>query len=259
MLVDTHAHLYWDSYEDDLGEVIKKCKENGVELIINVGVDLESSKKALAQDLSPLVSYSTAGTHPHDVSGFTNTDELEKLILENKEKIIAVGECGLDFFFRNPEDDSEQERATQQNAYKTQVDLARRLNLPLIIHCRDAWSDIFIKELEGTKGLFHNFSGTKEDAKKALDLGFYLSFSCVITYPKNQELRDLIKDIPLDRILTETDCPFLPPQTIRGERNDPSYIKEVIDVIAQTKGISPEETSSQILKNTRKLFNLPDF
>jgi TatD DNase family protein len=260
MLVDSHAHLYWDSYQEDFNDVIQRAKDNDIKLIINIGVDLETSKKCLELSADGIQLYFTIGIHPHDGNNNLNDEsihrlieDLERLYGDQPDKIVAIGECGLDYYSRDSAPSSI-DKELQMKLYKVQVELAKKLGLPLVIHCRDAWEHIFIPELSGTTGVFHNFSGSIDDVKKALELGYYLSISCVATYPKNEPLRLLLKDIPLDRILTETDCPFLPPQQIRGQRNEPSYIPEVVKVIAEAKGISFEEAATQILKNTLTLF-----
>lgn len=256
MLVDTHAHLYWDSYQSDLEQVLGRAKQNGVGLIINIGTDLSTSQSALrlASLTQGIDMYATVGIHPHDGGEINPKDitdlinQLEALYRANPEKIIAIGECGLDF--------SRDSSTNQLELYKSQSLLAKKLNLPLVVHCRDAWDQIFIPELKGVTGVFHTFSGTAADAKKALELGYYLSFSCTLTYPKNDQLRQILKDLPLDKILTETDCPFLPPQQIRGERNEPMYIKEVVKVISEAKGVSTQEIEEAVHRNTLQLFSL---
>lgn len=270
MLVDTHAHLYWEDYQNDLDQVLKRCFDNQIGLIINIGTDLQTSTQALqqAQKITSPTIYATIGLHPHEgtiLSGLQIEEEivkLEELYSGNKERVVAIGECGLDFFFRenaglNHTDLSQDDqKANQRKLFKAQIQLAKKLDLPLVAHCRDAWDEIFIPDLEGTTGVFHNFSGTPEDAQKALELGYHLSFSCVITYPKNQYLRDLLRDLPLDKIVTETDCPFLPPQQIRGKRNEPAYVLEVLKIISEIKNLSFEQASSQIFANSQKLFKL---
>lgn len=267
MLTDTHAHLYWDSYKEDFDSVIKRAVDNDVRLVINIGVDLETSKKCIELTSDQIKFYSTIGIHPHDGNHDLNdesihklVEDLERLYGEHPDKIVAIGECGLDYHFRdefnNTSLSQDELKSLQMKLYKAQIDLAKKLSLPLVIHCRDAWEDIFIEELQGTTGVFHNFSGSINDAKRALGLGYYLSFSCVITYPKNEQLRQLLTHIPITHILTETDCPFLPPQQIRGQRNEPSYIPEVVKVIAEAKNLSFDETASQILQNTKILFKI---
>lgn len=280
MLIDTHAHLYWDSYREDLDAVVQRTLDANVKTIINVGVDLESSQKALEQigQLAGLTVYSTAGIHPHEALRFASPSQgkpadvdesihrdiegVEKLCKENPGKVVAVGECGLDFFFRegpefNPTSLSQDEiKELQIKLFRAQVNLAKELNLPVIIHCREGWDKIWIPELAGSKGLFHNFTGSPEDLKKALDLGYYLSFSCIITYPKNENLREILRDLPLNKILTETDCPFLPPQRIRGQRNEPANIAEIIKVISEIKQLPENQVAERIFQNAKELFSL---
>lgn len=269
MLVDTHAHLYWDSYKEDLDQVLKRCLQSEVGLIINIGTDLESSKQAVkqSQEIKAPKVYATIGFHPHEGNILDNQEkikqailDLEDLYINNKDRVVGIGECGLDYHFQDEFNRSllstDELKKIQLYLYKAQVNLTKKLNLPLIIHCREAWGEIFIPELTGTTGVFHNFSGSRENAWEAIELGFYLSFSCVVTYPKNQYLRDLIKDLPLQKIVTETDCPFLPPQKTRGERNESANIFEVIKIISAVKKQDLEKVSGAIFQNSQKLFNL---
>jgi TatD DNase family protein len=292
--VDTHAHLYWDSYEADFDQMLDRVVEAGVGLVINIGTDVETSKKAAELSSEKLPMYATVGLHPHEGAVLLSEDaiadqmaQIQSLYEPNKDKVVGIGETGLDFYFREnpgyknvtlnasegspadagtsnklrdssatPQNDQEIQKENQKRLFRAQIDVAKQLHLPLIIHCRDAWDTIFDFPLSGTTGVFHTFSGSAEDAHSALDLGYYLSFSCILTYPKNQALRDLLTDLPLDRILTETDCPFLPPQAIRGQRNDPSYIPEVVKVIAEMTNKSEEYITGQIWENTHMLFSL---
>lgn len=292
-LIDTHAHLTWDSFKDDLDQVVKRAIDSGLKTIINVGADLESSQEAVElESPNPEISfYSSIGLHPHEASKLLtseslpthsslsdeaqtsesktgrqgiheNINKLEDLYHQHSDKIVAVGECGLDYYFQGvdftPSTLSLKQLITlQKELFLAQISLAKKLNLPLIIHCRDSWKDIFVPELEGTKGVFHSFTGSKENAQQALGLGYYLGFSCPITYPKNEILREIIKTTPLDKILTETDCPFLPPQTMRGQRNEPANISEVIKVITEVKGLPEKEISQAVYQNTFTLFPLP--
>lgn len=276
-LVDTHAHLYWDSFQPDLDRVIQNALNAHVNTIINVGTSLETSKIAANQNLDPLMVYSSIGIHPHEAVKYLTSESIHQHITgltevyrqNNKNKIIAVGECGLDFFFReNPGYQSstlalDQQKDLQKKLFKAQIELAKNLNLPLIIHCRDsaladpsAWQEIFLPQLEGTKGVFHNFTGSGKEAKKALSLGYYLSFSCILTYPKNDHLRELIKKFPLEKILTETDCPFLPPQIRRGQRNEPAHSSLVVEVIAQMKNLAIPKVATAISTNLKTLFGV---
>lgn len=284
MLIDTHAHLYYDSFNPDFEEVIKRAKDANLKAIVNIGADIEGSKKAVELESNQIKLYSSIGLHPHEASKLSDiesihpniTGELEEIYHSSTGKIVAIGECGLDYFrvFEESRFPSEargsyyfqgldyspsslsenQQKSLQKQLFLDQIGLAKKLGLPLIIHCRDAWQDIFLPELTGATGVFHSFTATETEAKKALDLGFYLGFSCIITYPKNEHLRQIIKWMPLDKILTETDCPFLPPQTQRGQRNEPANVAEVIKVIAGIKGLSEKQVSQAIWQNATQLF-----
>lgn len=263
MLTDTHAHLYWDSFKEDFNEVIKRSLEAGVSIIINVGVDLEKSKVAAKLESEEVKFYSTVGIHPHeaikydsDASLQKDIDKLEEIYQSNPEKVVAVGECGLDI-------DSTD---LQIKLLQSQVNLAKKLNLPLIIHCRDDRSqnpensECWNKIIELTKehfGIYHCYSGLSQTTNYILQTtNFLISFAATITYPKNEYLREAARIIPIERIVLETDCPFLPPQNKRGQRNEPSSVKEIAELIAQLKGVPLEKVASQTTKNAKKLFNI---
>lgn len=261
-LIDTHAHLTWDSFQSDLKEVIKRTKQAGITHVINIGADLDSSKKSVALECPGIKCYSSIGLHPHESEKKIPVEELEKIYLENSQKVVGVGECGLDYF-KHKGQITDEEKIAQKALFQAHIDLAKKINLPLIIHCRpsinsglkDAWQDIFDFNFTGISGVFHSFTSSSADAQKALNLGFYLSFSCIVTYPKNEHLRKIIKTTPLDKILTETDCPFLPPQNKRGQRCEPADIVEVIKVITQMKNLSYEEVAQTTFQNAQHLFH----
>lgn len=274
MLIDTHAHLFFPNFNPDRDLVIDRAFEAGVKIIINIGDDFKTSQIALRQAQGKLPKdkvkfYSSIGSHPHTVSKLStpesihqNMKELEGVYQEEPQKIVAVGECGLDYYFPGnsdfPPTSLSQDKLIelQKILYQAHIGMAKKLNLPLVIHCRDSWHEIFVPELQGTTGVFHSFTGSPEDAKKALDLGYYLGFSCMVTYPKNEALHQFIASTPLNRILTETDSPFLPPQIKRGQRNEPANVIEVIKVIAETKNLSFEEVAKATLENAQRLFRL---
>lgn len=268
MLIDTHAHLTWDSFKPDFKEVLKRAIDAGIKIVINIGPSLKESLQAVALDCSPLTSYATIGAHPHEAINLPDDqsinnyiNKLENIFQDNPKKVVAIGECGLDYHFAggdyHPTDMTEDtQKKIQKKLFLAQINLAKKLNLPLIIHSRDSWEDIFLPELKGTTGVFHSFTGNKDQAQKALDLNYFLGFSCIITYPKNEHLREIIKTIPLEKILTETDCPFLPPQSKRGQRNEPANVIEVVKTIAEIKAFSFEQVANQTLQNAKILFNL---
>jgi TatD DNase family protein len=268
MIIDTHAHLTWDSFKPDFKEVLNRANKASVKTIINVGPDVKRWQEVINLDCHPLISYSAIGLHPHealklrsDVSIHDHIEKLELLCTKYPEKIIAVGECGLDYHFAGidyfPSEISEKEqKQLQKKLFVVQIELAKKLHLPLIIHCRDSWEDIFLPELHGTRGVFHSFTGNQDQARQVLNLDYYLGFTCIVTYPKNEHLREIIKSTPINRILTETDCPFLPPQTKRGQRSEPADVREVIETISEMKNLSFEEVSEITSENAKKLFNL---
>lgn len=249
MLIDTHAHLTWPDFKSDFKEVLQRTFDAGVKTVINIGADLESSREAAILDCSPLANYSSIGIHPEEgLRGLEGVRKLENIYRTHPDKVIAVGECGLDYL--SPKEG-------QKELFLAQINLAKKLQLPLIIHCRQAWDDIFLPELNGHPTVFHYFTGSRKEAEKIIDLGFYLSFSCVITYPKNEALREVIKITPLDKMFAETDSPFSPPQGKRGERNEPANVVEVIKTIAQVKNLPEKEVSEAVWQNAKKFFRLP--
>ena len=261
MLIDTHAHLDVKQFKSDFDAVVERAKMVGVTTIINIGTSVNSAKAVAQLENDQIKMFSTIGLHPEYVP-IANPDKsiplkmkaLEKIYLANPQKVVGVGECGLDYFKRDVQI-TEEEKTAQKALFQAQIDLAKKLNLPLIIHCRDSWSDIFLTELQGTTGVFHSFTGNSVQAQKVLDLGYYLGFTCIVTYPKNEHLREIIKSIPLDKILTETDCPFLPPQNKRGQRCEPADVVAVVKVIAQMKNLSYEEVAQATFRNAQQLFH----
>lgn len=262
MLIDTHAHLTWASFKIDFDDVIKRTIDADVGILINAGADLQSSMDAANLDCSPLINYSSIGLHPEEAIHINttnfineNVEKLKQIYLKHPKKVIAVGECGLDYFKRDGQI-TEEEKRIQYNLFQAQIALAKKLKLPLIIHSRDSWPDIFVPELKDTTGVFHSFTGNMTQAKKILDLGYLLGFNCIVTYSKNEELRDVIKVISLEKILIETDCPFLPPQNLRGQRNEPANVVEVVKTIAEIKDLSFKEVAQATLNNAKLLFRI---
>jgi TatD DNase family protein len=277
-LVDTHAHIFWDSYKTDLDEVLDRCVKNGVTTIVNVGVDVSFSQKALEQISSieqsnnQITFYSSIAIHPEEAVKYfkdegqmeKDVEALEKIYQQSPEKVIAVGECGLDFdyFTREgylPENISiEKAKELQIKLFQLQIDLAKKLNLPLLLHVRDNRSDnpdnseCWDLALDMTKdhyGILHCYSGLMPTTKKALASNFLVSFAGNVTYKKNEYLKEAIRFLPLEKIVLETDCPFLAPQSIRGQRNEPSSVKEIAELIAQLKEIPFEKVAEQTTYN----------
>jgi len=252
-LIDTHAHLnLTDSYKKDLKEVIQRAKEAGVSKIINVGIDLKTSIQALELAYQYQGLYATAGIHPHEVRKVTEETYATLRALLQDQKMVAVGEIGLDYAKEYSP------RAQQQEHFLHQLALAKELKLPVVIHSRDASPDIMdlLKQELPEKFVFHCYAGSVEEAREILDLGGYISITGIVTFPKAENIRRIVRFVPLDRLMVETDCPFLTPVPHRGKRNEPAFVKFVAEAVAQVKGISLEECARQTTENARLFFRL---
>lgn len=253
MFFDTHAHLQWKSFDIDRELTIKRAKNQDVFDILNIGVDIDTSCKAIDLANQNPGFFATVGIHPHNANLLNEkTLKILKELSENK-MTVALGEIGLDFY-RNFSP-----KEIQKEAFKKQLILASDQNLPVIIHNRQAESDILaiLLEFKGKiKGILHCFSGGLDFAQKSIDLGFLISFAGNITYPKANNLREILKQINLENILIETDCPWLAPQSVRGKRNEPSYLPIIAQEIAELKNLSLEEIAQATTKNSKKIFNI---
>lgn len=273
-MVDVHCHLNFHKFEKDYDQVIKDAVDAGVTAIVNTGTSIPSSQKAveLAEKYDNL--YAIVGIHPHHadksnikLEGELHTnwfEELEK-IAKSSQKIIGIGEIGMDYW--NYRENGVVPKSLQEDAFRKQIELSIHLGLPLQIHNRLAWDDTlgilldYKNELQDPPGMFHCFSGSIEFAKKVLDAGFFLGFDGNITYPgippgENTRLEELVQYSPLDRILVETDSPFLSPQALRGRRNVPKNVIIVAEYIAALKGVPVEHIQQQVKKNCSAVFNL---
>lgn len=262
-MVDAHCHLNFKAFEKDLDEVIKKAKAAGVNQIINVGTSIESSKIAieLAKNYDGL--FATAGIHPHHADKLDETWEEKLEELAKKPKVVAIGETGIDYF--TYESNGVTDKNLQRELFEKQIKISDKLKLPLMIHNRQAGKNI-LEILNKNKnlllnppGLFHCFSGDIEFLKKVLDLGFYIGFDGNITYKglakgETTSLIDLVKQTPLEKIIAETDSPYLSPIPHRGERNEPSYVIIVAEFIAKIKGKSAQEVIEKTTLNAHTVF-----
>ncbi len=255
MLVDSHTHLNYKAYNKDLEEVINRCK--GMKLI-NVGTTLETSKKAIELALDNNNFYASVGLHPIHVNDEKfNIENYNKLIKKNN-RVIAVGETGLDYFHHK------EEKKEQRELFIKHIKLSKDNNLPLIIHGRNSqnektvYVDIcnILRSNKINKGVIHCYLGNLEEAKNFIDLGMYLGFTGVITFDKKGIMEEIIKYIPESRMLIETDAPYLTPEPYRGKRNEPSYVKYVAQKIAEIKNKTTEEIIEITGNNAIKLFNL---
>lgn len=253
-IVDSHAHLYFDSFDADRGEMIARARAAGVVAMVNVGTDAESSTQAFALAEREPGLFPTAGIHPNDSAAATPADWERIEALVRDPRCVAVGECGLDYYRdHSPKD-------VQQAAFDRQVLLARDRDLPIVIHCREAFDDVFstLRRIAPShRGVMHCFSGTAAQAGEAVALGLHVSFAGPLTYPKNIALREALGATPRDRVLIETDCPFLPPEGKRGKRNEPSFLTWLVHEVAKRSGEEPAAAALRTAKNARDLFRLP--
>jgi len=253
-LFDTHAHVNDGRFDNDRDEMLQACFDAGVEYIMIPGVDRGTVESGLALAKQYDRLYAAVGTHPHESNDFTEEDyEFYKEQALNNDKVRAIGEIGLDYYY------DFSDRETQKRVFIRQLELAREVELPIIIHDRDAHGDIMnILRNEGKDnwGIFHCYSGSWEMAKEAIKLGFYISFAGPVVFPKSTNLKEVARQVPLDRILIETDSPYLTPPPFRGRRNDPSKTQFVAEEIARLKGIDVDEFCEITFNNGKRVFGI---
>lgn len=255
MLIDTHAHLDSSKFDNDREEVISRALEAGIDTIINIGFNRETipSTMALAEQY-PFI-YAAVGWHPTDAINMRIEEDLAWIeSLCSHPKVVAIGEIGLDYYW----DTSPKE--IQHTVFREQIRLAKRLNKPIIIHNRDAHEDILriLKEEKAseTGGIMHCFSGSWETAKQCLDLNFYISFGGPVTYKNAKVPKEVLEQVPLDRLLLETDAPYLTPHPHRGQRNESAYVRIIAETAAQIKGVSLEDIARITSENGRRCLSL---
>ncbi len=252
---DTHAHLHFKDYAEDLPAALERARQNGVRFLLNVGTHLECSRQAVSFAEHHENIFAAVGCHPHDAKDFREEDYEEFRKLTAHPKVVAIGEVGLDFF-RNlsPQD-------CQEKVLRKFLGLHKETGLPLILHIRDAHRETFrlLEEEVGSKvrGVMHCFSGDRAVLEKAAAMGLWISFAGNITYKKNGYLREVLPHVPKDKILTETDSPFLPPEGYRGKRNEPAYMRESALLMAGILGLPLEEFAALTSRNAQELFGWP--
>lgn len=257
-LIDTHVHINFDSFQSDLDAVAARWRESGVVRLVHSCV--EPSEFAAIQALAnrfPEVFFAV-GLHPLDVEAKWTAGTVDEILAlaQSDARVVAIGETGLDFFKAS---NCEQ----QQQAFKAQLTIAQQLSLPVIIHCRDAAEPMaamlqnFWHQHGSVNGVMHCWGGTPEETQWFLDLGFLISFSGTVTFPKATQIHESVKMVPSDRLLIETDCPFLAPVPQRGKRNEPAYVKHVAEQVAQLRQVSLAELAAQTTQNACNLFRLP--
>lgn len=251
LLFDSHAHYDDRRYDDDRELVIKKIKDNAVGGVTNVGSDMKSSQRSIRLAEKYDFIYASVGVHPHEVKSMTDSDLALLGKWASHPKVVAIGEIGLDYYYDNSP------RDTQKYWFKKQLSLAESLNVPVIIHTRDAIEDT-LKILKGSKarGIVHCFSESAQIAKQITDIGYYVAFGGTLTYKNARHAVEAAAAVPLDRILIETDCPYLAPEGHRGERNDSSLMSIVCRRLAEIKGISYDEAAIATYNNARKVYRI---
>ena len=270
MIIDTHAHYDSSRYNDDRHEIITALPQNGVEKIINIGCDLKTSRAAVALAAKYPHVFATVGAHPHyvkslgDIAGTTsslgdgfrsagkNKAVNELIALAENKKVVGFGEIGLDFFHNHSPQDM------QREWFAHLLKIVAELDLPAIIHSRDANSEVFemIKASDVRRGVIHAFSGDAELARAYVDMGFHIGIGGVVTFKKSDTLQDAVAAVPLEKILLETDCPYLAPEPFRGQRNESAYLTYVAEKIAKIKGTNADTVCAVTSENARGLFGI---
>ena len=265
MFVDSHAHLDGKQFDSDREQVIARAREAGVQTIVAIGNGdgpPELDRGILLADKYPFI-YATIGIHPHEARLADDAAYRKMEQLAKHPKIIAWGEIGLDYYYDHSP------REVQKGAFQRQMELAAAAKLPIIIHCRpseaseNAWEDFFEMieadwRSRGLGGILHCFTGSWPQAKRALDMGFMISFAGNVTFPKAQQIRDAALEVPLDRMLIETDCPFLAPVPYRGKRNEPAFVKDTAKKLAELRGLTAEQIGEQTGRNFYNFFKLAE-
>jgi len=256
MMIDTHAHIDMDSFDEDREATIQRARDHGVRYIVNIGCDVESSQRSVELTEHYDFIYATAGVHPHDTKNINGTTYDELRILLDHPKVIALGEIGLDYFKNySPQD-------VQRRHFRKQIELAKELNKPIIIHSREAKEDMiailsdYYDDPNGKSGIFHCFSGDQELADAALAMGFYISFAGTVTFKNADNLRQIAKTIPADRLFAETDCPFMAPVPNRGKRNEPAFVNHTAEKLAEVRGLKIEDVERTMELNFYDLFGV---
>ncbi|MED3554142.1 TatD family hydrolase [Cytobacillus praedii] len=254
MLFDTHVHLNADQYKEDLEEVINRALNEGISRMVVVGFDRPTIERAMELVEKYDFLYASVGWHPVDAIDMKDEDLLWIEELASHPKVVAIGEMGLDYYWdKSPKD-------VQKEVFRRQIQLAKKVKLPIIIHNRDATADIveILKEEEAKEvgGIMHCFSGSPETAKECVEMNFYISLGGPVTFKNAKKPKEVAEAIPLEKLLIETDCPYLAPHPYRGKRNEPSYVKLVAEQIAEIKGISFDEVAEATTANAKKIFGI---
>jgi TatD DNase family protein len=253
MFIDTHCHLDFPDFRQDRDGLIRRCRSEGLGYLINIGSSLEGSRQSVALAEANDFIYAAVGLHPHEAECFSEAAAGELISLASHKKVVAIGEIGLDYY------KNYSPRENQQAVFARLLAKARELKLPVIIHCRQAACDL-LKIIQGylpLQAVVHCFSGDEKFLQECLDKGFLVSFTCNITYKKADALRQLVRLTPLEKLMLESDAPFLAPESLRGKRNDPLSVKLLAEEIARLKQVSLSEVANVTTDNAKRFFKLP--
>lgn len=255
-MIDTHAHLDFPEFAEDLEGVLGRARSTGVLEVITIGIDLESSQKAVRLAHAHPEIYATVGIHPHDAFALEGPDREALVALAGQERVLAIGEVGLDYYR------DRQPRAMQRQCFRLQLEIACQTKLPAVFHVREAHADFFeiVKDYAGSLegGVLHCFSGDWAVAERCLEMGFYLSIPGTVTFPTAQVLQGVVREAPLDRLLLETDAPYLAPVPFRGKVNEPAFVFHTAKKVAELRRCALEEVAQQTTSNARTIFRMPD-
>jgi len=257
MLIDTHAHLDFEDFDNDRDEVVKRAFDNGIEKIINVGCSLERSVSSI--DISSQYDnvFASVGIHPDEAASLKDEASLRKKIKEiagSSDKVVALGECGLDYSHIK----AEPEKKQQEALFRLHLELAEELQLPVIVHVRDVFDEAYqvIKNYPNVSGVMHCFAGSATQAQKFIALGFLVSFTGIVTFKNATEIHEAAREIPLGKMMVETDCPFIAPEPNRGKRNEPAYVRFVGEKICELKEVNMAEVEKITTNNAQELFDI---
>ena len=252
MFIDTHCHLDFPEFDQDRDAVVKNARDQGIEYIVNIGSSLEGSLRSLDLTRKYPQIYATVGIHPHEADSFNEKVKNKIETLAKEEKVVGIGEIGLDYFrnFSKAEN--------QQALFLSMIGLAKDCGLPMVIHCRQAQDEVLkiLKDAMPIKAVIHCFSGDENFLKECLSLGFFISYTCNITYKKAEGLRSMVGATPLEKLFLETDAPYLSPEGLRGRRNEPLNVRSVAEEISRIKKISVDEIAQATTANAKEFFNL---